>query len=144
MATMKSTINWLDGVSFAGTPESGHKIVIDGPPEFGGQDKGVRPMELMLLSLGGCTSFDIVHILKKSRIELTACRTEITAERTDSPPKIFSKIHIHYIVEGKDVKEAALKRAIDLSARKLCSAQIMLGKSAEITHSYDIKEPAEA
>ncbi len=143
MATMKSTIDWQEGVSFVGTPGSGHKIVIDGPPEFGGQDKGVRPMELMLLSLGGCTSFDIVHIMKKSRAELTACRTEITAERTDHPPKIFSKIHIHYIVEGRNVNEAALKRAIDLSARKLCSAQIMLGKTAEITHSYELKEIAE-
>lgn len=138
MAEMKASIDWLDGVSFEGTPESGHKIVIDGPPEFGGQNKGARPMELMLLGLGGCTSFDIVHILAKSRIEITSCRTEITATRTDTLPKVFSKIHIHYIVEGKDVKEPVLKRAIDLSAKKLCSAQIMLGKTAEITHSYEI------
>ncbi len=138
MAEMKASIDWLEGVSFAGTPESGHKIVIDGPAEFGGQNKGARPMELMLLALGGCTSFDVVHILGKSRIELTSCRTEITATRTDTLPKVFSKIHIHYIVSGKDVKEAVLKRAIDLSAKKLCSAQIMLSKTAEITHSYEI------
>ena len=138
MAEMKAVIDWLEGVSFTGTPDSGHKVTIDGPPDFGGQDKGVRPMELMLLGLGGCTSFDVVHILGKSRIKLTSCRTEITATRTDTLPKVFSRIHIHYIVSGKDVKEAVLKRAIDLSAKKLCSAQIMLGKTAEITHSYEI------
>ena len=139
MAEMTSVIEWLDAVSFEGTPDSGHKVVIDGPPEFGGQDKGIRPMEMMLLALGGCTSFDIVHILKKSRVKLKSCRTEITAERTDSLPKVFSKIHVHYVVEGDGISEKLLQRAIDLSARKLCSAQIMLGKTAEITHSYDIQ-----
>lgn len=140
MAEMKTEINWQGDVVFEGVPDSGHKITIDGPPEFGGQDKGVRPMELLLLGLGGCTSFDMVHILKKTRVDLKSCRTQITAERTDHPPKVFSKIHIHYIVEGQGIKESAVQRAINLSAKKLCSAQIMLGKTAEITHSFDIIE----
>jgi putative redox protein len=123
-----------------GQSGSGHAVVMDGPPEFGGQNLGVRPMEMMLLGLGGCTQFDVIHILRKGRHHVSRCEVEMEAERASEDPKVFTRIHIHFVVAGKGLGEKAVKRAIELSAEKFCSASIMLGKSAEITHDYEIVE----
>ena len=137
---MKAQIKWVENAAFLGKSESGHEVLMDGPPENGGNNLGVRPMEMLLLGMGGCASFDVVLILKKSRQEVTDCVVEIEAERAENPPKVFTKIHMHFVVTGKGLKEAQVKRAIDLSAEKYCSASIMLGKAAEITHDYEIAE----
>jgi len=135
---MKATVTWLDNVSFAGETGSGHTIIMDGSPEFGGQDKGARPMEMLLLGLGGCTSFDVMLILKKAKQDVTDCVAEITAQRAESDPKVFTKIHVHFKVSGRNIKENRVQRAIELSATKYCSASIMLSQAAEITHDYEI------
>ncbi len=114
-------------------------MVMDGPPESGGRNLGVRPMEMLLLGMGGCASFDVVHILKKSRQPITDCVAEISAERVDEEPKVFSKIHIHFIVTGDNLKDKQVARAVSLSAEKYCSASIMLGKTAEISHDYELR-----
>lgn len=137
---MKARIKWAGEASFVGESESGHSIVMDGPPDMGGKNSGPRPMELLLLGTGGCTSFDVVHILKKSRQQVTDCIAEIDAERAATDPKIFTRIHIHFIVSGKDLKPEQVERAVKLSAEKYCSASIMLGKSAAITHDFEIIE----
>ena len=137
---MKARIKWAGDASFIGESASGHAVVMDGPPESGGHNLGVRPMEMVLLGMGGCTAFDVVDILKKARQDVTDCVVELQAERADAIPKTFTKIHVHFIVTGKSLKETQVKRAIDLSAEKYCSASIMLGKMAEITHDYDIVE----
>ncbi len=137
---MKARIKWAGEASFIGETESGHAVVMDGPPEMGGRNIGPRPMEMLLLGTGGCTSFDVVHILKKSRQRITDCVAEIEAERANEDPKIFTKIHIHFIVTGKALKPEQVERAVKLSAEKYCSASIMLGKSAEITHDFEIVE----
>lgn len=139
---MKARIKWAGEASFIGESESGHAIVMDGPPDMGGRNIGPRPMELLLLGTGGCTSFDVVHILKKSRQQVTDCIAEIDAERATTDPKIFTRIHIHFIVSGLNLKADLVERAVKLSAEKYCSASIMLGKSAEITHDFEIVEPA--
>ncbi len=139
---MKARIKWAGEASFIGETESGHAIVMDGPPDMGGRNIGPRPMELLLIGTGGCTSFDVVHILKKSRQQVTDCIAEIDAERATTDPKIFTKIHIHFIVSGKDLKTEQVERAVKLSAEKYCSASIMLGKSADITHDFEIVEIA--
>ncbi len=139
---MKARIKWAGEASFIGETESSHAIVMDGPPDMGGRNIGPRPMEMLLLGTGGCTSFDVVHILKKSRQQITDCVAEIEAERAASDPKVFTKIHIHFIVSGKNLKADQVERAIKLSAEKYCSASIMLGKSAEITHDFEIVELA--
>lgn len=137
---MKGTIRWAGDVKFEAESGSGHTIIIDGPAEYGGQNQGVRPMELMLLGLGGCSSFDVVHILKKARQDVTDCVAHLEAERADAVPAVFSKIHLHFVVAGNDLKESQVKRAVELSAEKYCSASIMLSKGGvEITHSYEIK-----
>jgi putative redox protein len=138
---MKARIKWAGEASFIGESESGHAIVMDGPPDMGGRNIGPRPMELLLLGTGGCTSFDVVHILKKSRQQVTDCIAEIDAERATTDPKIFTRIHIHFIVSGINLKAEQVERAVKLSAEKYCSASIMLGKSAEITHDFEIVEP---
>ncbi len=135
---MKSRVKWLDNMSFVGESASGHSIVMDGPPEFGGRNLGVRPMEMLLLGLGGCSSFDVVSMLKKGKEDLTNCEVEITAERATVEPKVFTKIHLHFILSGNELSEKKVKRAIQLSAEKYCSASIMLGKTAEVTHDYSI------
>jgi putative redox protein len=135
---MKATINWVDGVSFVAESESGHAVVIDGPPDAGGRNIGMRPMEMVLLGMGGCTAFDVVSILQKARQPISDCRVELTAERADEIPKVFTRIHVHFIVSGKGLKEAQVERAVKLSAEKYCSASIMLGKTAEITHDFEI------
>lgn len=139
---MKARIKWAGEASFIGETESSHAVVMDGPPEMGGRNIGPRPMEMLLLGTGGCTAFDVVHILKKSRQQITDCVAEIEAERANSDPKIFTKIHIHFIVTGKALKTEQVERAVKLSAEKYCSASIMLGKSAEITHDFEIVEQA--
>lgn len=138
---MKGTVRWVDGVMFLAESESGHAVVIDGPPADGGRNIGIRPMELVLLGVGGCTSFDVMSILKKARQEVTDCVTEITAERADEVPSVFTKIHIHFVITGRALKESQVKRAVELSADKYCSASIMLGRGGvEISHAYEIRE----
>jgi putative redox protein len=138
---MKATITWAGDVRFEAESGSGHTVTIDGPPEHGGKNQGVRPMELMLLGVGGCASFDVVHILKKSRQDVTDCVARVEAERVDDVPAVFSKIHLHFVVKGNGLKEAHVKRAVELSAEKYCSASIMLSKGGvAISHSYEIQE----
>lgn len=138
---MKASIKWTGGASFEATSGSGHSLVIDGPPDHGGRNLGPRPMEVMLLGLGGCTSFDVMSILQKSRQDVTDCVADIEAERADAVPAVFTRIHIHFIVTGRNLKEAQVKRAVALSAEKYCSASIMLEKGGvEITHDYEIRE----
>jgi len=139
---MKVQVKWIDGVSFVGESESGHAVVMDGAPEAGGRNIGMRPMELLLLGMGGCSSFDVVTILKKSRQPISDCVAEISAERAEDIPKVFTRIHVHYVVTGKGLNPAQVERAIKLSADKYCSASVMLGKTAEITHDFEIIEPA--
>lgn len=137
---MNTRIKWVENATFVGETDSGHAVVMDGPPDHGGRNLGPRPMEMLLLGLGGCTTFDIIMILKKSRQAVTDCVVEISSERADEEPKVFTKIHIHFIVTGKDLKEKQVERAVSLSAEKYCSASIMLGKMAEITHDFEIVE----
>lgn len=125
-------------MSFVGESGSGHSIVMDGAPEMGGRDLGIRPMEMLLIGMGGCTAFDVIHILKKARQDVTDCVAELNAERAESEPKVFTRIHVHFIVSGRNLSEKHVGRAIELSASKYCSASIMLGKTAEITHDYEI------
>lgn len=135
---MKATIKWIDGVSFVGESESGHAVVLDGPPSAGGRNIGIRPMELLLIGMGGCSAFDVVSILTRGRQDLVDCRAELSAERAEEDPKVFTRIHVHYVVSGRGLKAATVERAIKLSAEKYCSASIMLGKTAEVTHDYEI------
>ncbi|MDT8383936.1 MAG: OsmC family protein [Gammaproteobacteria bacterium] len=141
---MKARIKWVEEVMFVGESGSGHSLVIDGPPEHGGRNLGIRPMELLLQGLGGCTAFDVMMILKKARQPVTDCVLEIEAERAETEPRVFTRIHIHFIVSGAGVSEKQVQRAIQLSAEKYCSASIMLGKVAEITHDYELREAAPA
>ena len=140
---MKARIKWVDGAQFVGESGSGHALVLDGPPEGGGRNLGMRPMELLLLGTGGCTAYDVVQILRKSRQRIRDCRVELSAERSDEVPKVFTRIHIHYVVSGQAIKPAAVERAIRLTAETYCSASIMLGRMAEITHDYEIIEDGE-
>ena len=137
---MKARIKWVEGASFLGETESGHAVLMDGPPDGGGRNLGPRPMEMVLIGTGGCTAYDVVAILKKQRQQITDCVAEIQAERADTDPKVFTKIHFHFIVSGKDLKSEQVERAINLSAEKYCSASIMLGKTAAITHDFEIQE----
>ena len=137
---MKARVKWVEEVTFVGESASGHAVVMDGPPDHGGRNLGVRPMEMLLLGMGGCTSFDVISILKKSRQPVTDCVAEIEAERADSDPKVFTKIHVHFIVTGRGLDEKRVGRAVSLSADKYCSASIMLGKAAEISHDFEIVE----
>jgi putative redox protein len=140
---MKARIKWVEDVLFVGESSSGHTVVIDGPPEHGGRNLGIRPMELLLQGLGGCTVFDVLLILKKARQLVTDCVVEIDAQRADTEPKVFTNIHIHFIVSGKGLSEKQVQRAIQLSAEKYCSASIMLAKTAKITHDYEIRNEGE-
>ena len=138
---MKATIKWVDGVMFLGESGSGHTVVMDGPPEAGGRNMGIRPMETVLVGLGGCASCDVVSILKKARQDIRDVHTELAAERADVEPKVFTKIHLHFVVTGKNLKEAHVKRAVELSAEKYCSASILMGRAGvEVTHDYEIVE----
>lgn len=137
---MKARIKWVEQATFLGESGSGHAVVMDGAPEHGGRDLGVRPMEMLLLGMGGCTSFDVVSILKKARQDIVDCVAEVSAERAAEHPKVFTRIHIHFIISGRELKEAQVRRAVDLSAEKYCSASVMLGKTAEMSHDYEIIE----
>ncbi|MFT4581315.1 MAG: putative redox protein [Gammaproteobacteria bacterium] len=137
---MRASIKWIDNVMFVGHSGSGHSVVIDGPPDAGGKNAGIRPMELMLMGLGACTSFDVVAILKKSRQDITDCYTELEAERAEEVPQVFTRIHVHFVVTGRKLKRKQVERAVALSADKYCSASIMLAKTAEITHDFEIIE----
>ena len=135
---MKALIRWMEPMSFVGETGSGHAIVMDGAKESGGRDLGPRPMEMLLLGLGGCTSFDVVLILKKSKQDITDCRAEVTAERATTDPKVFTKIHVHFMLTGNNLSEKKVARAIELSSEKYCSASIMLGVTADVTHDFEI------
>jgi putative redox protein len=137
---MKARIKWIENVSFVAESGSGHTLVMDGAPEGGGRNLGPRPMEVVLMGTGGCTAYDVVHILRKSRAPVTDCVVEIAAERADADPKVFTRIHFHFIVSGKGLKPAQVERAVQLSADKYCSASIMLGKTAAISHDFEIRE----
>jgi len=135
---MKMRIKWNDIVSFLGETENGHTVLMEGAPEVGGRNLGLRPMEMVLMGAGGCTASDVVMILKKSRQDIIDCMVEIEAERATDDPKVFTRIHYHFILTGKNLKPQQVERAINLSAEKYCSASIMLGKTAEITHDFEI------
>jgi len=137
---MQTSLKWAGGAAFIGSSSGGHKVVIDGPPEGGGRDLGPRPMEMILLGLGACTSYDIVSILKKARQDITAIAIELDGKRADAIPSVFTDIHIRFLIRGHGVSEKQVEKAIQLSAEKYCSASIMLGKTAKITNSYQITE----
>jgi putative redox protein len=140
---MKASIKWKGNVAFSGESSTGHTVVMDGPAEEGGQNLGPRPMEMLLLGMGGCTAFDVIYILKKARQDVEDCVVELEAERADQPPKVFTRIHAHFVIKGKNLSEKQVQRAVELSADKYCSASIMLGKTAEITHDYEIINTAD-
>ena len=137
---MKARVKWVQDATFIGESASGHAVVMDGPPESGGRNLGPRPMEMLLLGMGGCTAFDVVYILQRARQPVTDCVVEIEAERAAEAPKVFTKIHVHFIVTGRGLPEKQVERAVQLSAEKYCSASIMLGKAAEISHDFEIVE----
>jgi putative redox protein len=137
---MKARVQWVEASLMVAEASSGHAVVLDGPPEAGGRNLGVRAMEMVLMGLGGCTAVDVITILKKARQPVIDCVVELEAERASQPPKVFTKIHIHYIVTGKGLQEGHVKRAITLSAQKYCSVSAMLAKTAELTHDYEIRE----
>ena len=142
---MKARIKWVEKATFLGESGSGHSVVMDGPPESGGRDIGIRPMEMLLIGMGGCTAFDVVMILQRARQAVTDCVVEVSAERSDEVPRVFTAIHVHFVVSGNDLSDKQVARAVQLSAEKYCSASIMLGKAADITHDYEIVQavPAE-
>ena len=135
---MKARIKWNEGVSFVAESGSGHAIVIDGAPEAGGRNLGPRPMELVLMGTAACSAFDVVLILRKGRQNVVDCIAEAEAQRAESDPKVFTHIHIHFIVTGQNLEQEKVARAIKLSAEKYCSASAMLAKTAEITHDFEI------
>ena len=136
---MQVKIKWIDGVSFVGESETGHAVVLDGAPENGGRNIGMRPMEMLLIGMGACTAFDVVTILKKARQPIVDCAAEINAERAEEIPKVFTTIHVHFIITGNNLNQTQVERAVKLSAEKYCSASIMLSKSVVITHDFEIK-----
>lgn len=137
---MKARVKWLDHMSFVGETGSGHSVVMDGAPDSGGRNLAARPMEMVLIGMGGCTAFDVVMILQRARQPISDCIVEIEAERADEVPKVFTKIHAHYIIKGKGLSEKQVEKAVKLSAEKYCSVSIMLAETADITHDYEIIE----
>ncbi|WP_303786113.1 OsmC family protein [Azovibrio restrictus] len=140
---MQCTVKWMgadSGMSFVAETGSGHMVAMDGAPEAGGRNLAPRPMEMLLAGTGGCTAFDVVMILKKGRHQVEGCDVRLEAERAETDPKVFTRIHFHFRVVGRNLKPEAVARAIDLSKDKYCSASIMLGKTAEITHDFEIVE----
>jgi putative redox protein len=135
---LKARVKWVEEAMFLAESGSGHAIVMDGPPESGGRNLGVRPMEMLLMGMGGCASFDVVHILKKGRHDVANCEALLEAERADTDPKVFTRIHLHFVVSGRGLNEGVVERAVKLSAEKYCSASIMLGKTAEVTHDFEL------
>ena len=137
---MNISVKWIDGLLMVGKSDSGHAIVMDGPPEIGGENLGVRPMEMLLLGMAGCTMIDVVSTLKKMREDVADCQTQVSAERDEEYPKVFTNIHVHFILRGKQLNPSKVDKAIKLSSEKYCSASIMIGKTAIITHDYEIIE----
>ncbi|MTI13171.1 OsmC family protein [Sansalvadorimonas verongulae] len=136
---MKAQVKWVDGMRFAGTSGSGHSVMMDTSSQHGGSDSAPSPMEMVLMAVGGCSSVDVVSMLKKARQDVIDCEVKLESERVDTVPAIFSKIHLHFVVTGRDLKDAQVKRAVELSADKYCSVSIMLGKGGvEVTHSYEV------
>lgn len=138
---MQAKVTWTGNASFKAESGSGHVVQMDGPPDLGGENLGPRPMEMLVMGMGGCASFDVMSMLKKGRQEVTACECELTAERADAVPAVFTKIHLKFIVTGNEIKESQVKRAVSLSAEKYCSASIMMEKAGvDVTHSYEIQQ----
>lgn len=137
---MKATVKWLDHMSFVGESGSGHSVVMDGAPDVGGRNMGVRPMEMVLLGLGGCTAFDMVLILQRQRLAITDCQVEVEAERATEAPKVFTRIHVHYMVKGRGLDAKKVARAVSMTAEKYCSVSIMLSASVEMSHDFEIIE----
>jgi len=137
---MKSRVKWVENVCFMAESDSGHAMIMDGAPDIGGRNLGPRPMEMLLMGAGGCTSVDVVMILQKSRQNVTACEVDVSAERAADHPKVFTKIHMHFTLRGRGLKPEIVDRAIKLSAEKYCSASIILGKTAAMTHDFEIIE----
>lgn len=135
-----ATVKWLDNMCFVAQSASGHSVVMDGAPEIGGQNLGARPMELLMMGLGGCTAIDVVLMLQKSKQNVRDCHIEVSAERAEEVPKVFTKIHVHFKVFGTDLAEKKVERAVNLSAEKYCSASKMFEKAAEVSHSFEIIE----
>ena len=139
---MKARIKWVEQVAFLGETESGHAVLMDGAPAGGGRNLGPRPMEMLLIGAGGCTSYDVITILKKSRQAVTDCYVEMSAERAETDPKVFTNIHMHFVITGRDIKPEVVEKAIKLSAEKYCSASIMLGATAAMTHDFEVVQEA--
>lgn len=137
---MKARVKWLDNMTFIGESGSGHSVVMDGAPESGGRNLAARPMEMVLIGMGGCTAFDVVMILKKARQPIDDCIVELSAERAEEIPKVFTKIHVHYIIKGKGLSEKQVEKAVNLTAEKYCSVSIMLAATVDVTHDFEIIE----
>ena len=137
---MNISVECIDGMLMVGKSDSGHAIVMDGPPEIGGENLGVRPMEMLLLGMTGCTVIDVISTLKKMREDIVDCQTQVSAVRSEEYPKVFTNIHVHFVLRGKQLNPLKVDKAIKLSAEKYCSASIMIGKTAIITHDYEIIE----
>lgn len=137
---MKARVKLVEGMTFVAESGSGHSVVLDAAPDVGGRDLGARPMEMVLMGAGGCSAIDVVHILRKARQDLVDCVVELDTERAAEDPKVFTRIHLHYVVTGRDLNPAQVERAIKLSKEKYCSATIMLAKTAEVTSDYEIRE----
>jgi len=140
--SMKTRVKWIDGMAFMGESGTGHAVVMDGAPENGGRNLGPRPMEMLLLGLGGCTAFDVVMILQKGRQPIEDCQVEIEAERAEDHPKVFTKVHMRYLVNGRGLSADAVHRAVELSVDKYCSATHVINKTAAMTHEVVIEELA--
>lgn len=135
---MQGTVKWVHDVMFVGESGSGHSVVMDGPPDLGGDNQGLRPMEMLLLGTGGCALFDVVTMLKKSRQDITQCRVELQAERADAVPAVFTAINLHFVIEGNGLRASLVARSVQLSAEKYCSASIMLATGGvEVTHTHE-------
>jgi putative redox protein len=140
---LKARVKWSENASFVAESGSGHALIVDGPPEIGGRNLGPRPMELVLMGVGACSAVDVMLILKKSRQQVTDCWVDLDAQRADTDPKVFTAIHMHFVVVGRELAENHVKRAVELSAEKYCSASIMLGRGGvAITHDYELRTPA--
>jgi putative redox protein len=136
---MQATVKWVDNRLFLGESGSGHSVVMDGPPDHGGRNMGIRPMEMLLIGMGGCASFDVISLLEKTRQNVTDCRVELSAERAEGVPSPFTKIYLQFIVTGHDLKEKQVAKAVELSATKYCSASIMMeAAGVEVTHGFEI------
>ncbi len=141
-AMMEARVKWVENAQFVAETGSGHALVIDGPADIGGRNLGPRPMEMMLVSVGSCSAVDIVHILKKARQPVSGCEVAVSGQRAETDPKVFTSIHLHFVVSGKGLSENQVKRAVQLSAEKYCSASIMLQKACPVTHDFELVELA--